>query len=195
MLSITPCCKKPRPLRRLFALGILCWVFAAVAAEGIFTKSAELSRSGDEYLLEANFEVGLTTTLEQALNRGLPLHFALEFELIKPRWYTLYLWNKTVLEYRQNYQLSYNALTRQYRLSQDAVYQNFDTLEEALGLLGSLEPRAIAQVDRLDEGVVYEAAIRLELNVTLLPKPFRINAFASRDWNLSSDWYRWTVTR
>ncbi|MEQ1879428.1 MAG: DUF4390 domain-containing protein [Burkholderiales bacterium] len=195
MVSITPSCKKSRPLRALAALAIFCSVIAAAAAEGIFIKSADLSRSGDEYLLEANFEVGLTATLEEALNRGLPLHFALEFELIKPRWYTLYLWNKTVLEYRQNYQLSYNALTRQYRLSQDAVHQNFDTLEEALGLLGSLDPRAIAHIDRLDEGAVYEAAIRLELDVTQLPKPFRINAIASRDWNLSSDWYRWTLTR
>jgi Domain of unknown function (DUF4390) len=195
MVSITPCCKKTRALRGLLALAIMCWVFAVAAAEGIFIKSAELSRSGDEYLLEANFEVALTTTLEEALNRGLPLHFALEFELIKPRWYTLYLWNKTVLEYRQTYQLSYNALTRQYRLTQGVVHQNFDTLEEALGVLGSLDPRSIAHVDKLDEGNVYEAAIRLELDLTQLPKPFRINAFASSDWNLTSDWFRWTVTR
>src|SRR5258708_37461645 len=52
---------------------------------------------------EANFEVGLTPTLEDALNKGLPLHFVVEFALIHPRWYTAYLWNKSVAELQQRY--------------------------------------------------------------------------------------------
>jgi hypothetical protein len=39
---------------------------------------------------------------------------------------------------------------------------------------------------------VYTAAVRLRLDTSLLPKPLQINALGSRDWNLSSDWYRWT---
>jgi hypothetical protein len=39
---------------------------------------------------------------------------------------------------------------------------------------------------------VYLAELRLRLDTTQLPKPLQINALASRDWNLSSDWYRWT---
>jgi len=49
--------------------------------------------------------------------------------------------------------------------------------------------------DALDEGKVYEAAIRMRLDVSQLPKPFQINALASRDWNLSSEWFRWTLKR
>jgi hypothetical protein len=39
----------------------------------------------------------------------------------------------------------------------------------------------------------YQAAIRMRLDTAQLPKPFQLNAVASRDWNLASDWYRWTV--
>ena len=197
MASISPSWKKTDLLRRLSLLLAFCVGLGATgvaaAPEGIHVKSAELVLNSGDYYLAANFEVGLTATLEDALNKGLPLHFVVEFELIRPRWYTLYLWNKTILEVEQNYRLSYNALTRQYRLSLGALHQNLDTLEEALALLGRLRSRYVADAESLGEDVVYDAAIRMRLDVSQLPKPFQINALASRDWNLSSDWYRWTV--
>ncbi len=195
MVSITPSCRRISLLRWLCAVATLCCSVALATTEGIFVKSAELTLVGGEYYLEANFEVGLTATLEDALNKGLPLHFDVEFELIYPRWYTLYLWNKSVAELEQHYRLSYNALTRQYRLRFGALHQNFDTLNEALALLGRLRQRFVVDADRLDEGTVYEAVIRMRLDVSQLPKPFQINALASRDWNLSSEWFRWTIKR
>jgi hypothetical protein len=183
-------------LLRQLTLLLLLWSSAGfAAAEGIHIKSAEISQNAGAYYLEANFEVELTHTLEDALNKGLPLHFIVEFELIRPRWYTLYLWNKTVLEFEQDVRLSYNALTRQYRLSQGALHQNFDTLYDALTLMGRLRSRFLADADMLDRGKIYEAAIRMRLDVTQLPKPFQINALASRDWNLASEWFRWTLSR
>jgi hypothetical protein len=195
MVSISPSCRKFDFLRRLAAVAALCCYPALAATEGIHVKSAELSLDGGEYYLETNFEVGLTPTLEDALNKGLPLHFVIEFDLIYPRWYTAYLWNKSVAELEQHYRLSYNALTRQYRLSFGSLHQNFDTLDDALALVGRLRRRFVVDADALDEGTVYEAAIRMRLDVSQLPKPFQINALASRDWNLSSQWFRWTLKR
>lgn len=195
MVSITPSCRKINLLRWLPAAVALCCGVALAMTEGIFVKSAELALVGDRYYLDANFEVGLTPTLEDALNKGLPLHFVVEFELIYPRWYTAYLWNKSVAELEQHSRLSYNALTRQYRLSFGALHQNFDALNDALALLGRMRPRFLVDADALDEGKVYEAAIRMRLDVSQLPKPFQINALASRDWNLSSTWFRWTLKR
>lgn len=195
MVSSTRSSRKVNLLRLLSFLYLFWCGMNAAAGEGIHVKSAEVSQNGGEYYLEANFEVELTHTLEDALNKGLPLHFIVEFELIRPRWYTLYLWNKSILEFEQDYRLSYNALTRQYRLSLGAFHQNFDSLHDALALMGRLRPRLLADSDLLDEGKVYEAAIRMRLDVTQLPKPFQINALASRDWNLVSEWFRWTITR
>ena len=196
MVSITPSWKKTEfLLRRALLFWALCWVTAAAGAtEGIHVKSAEVSLHGGDYYLEASFEIDLTSTLEDALNKGLPLHFVVEFELIRPRWYTLYLWNKSVFELEQYYRLSYNALTRQYRISYGALHQNFDTLNEALQLLGRVRPRFLLPADELASGKVHEVAVRMRLDVSLLPKPFQINALASRDWNLSSTWFRWTLT-
>lgn len=194
MVFITPSSRKTDFLRFLLALCLFWCSTVLMSAEGIHVKSAEILRNGGDYYLDANFEVELTHTLEDALNKGLALHFVVELELIRPRWYTLYLWNKSVLEFEQQYRLSYNALTRQYRLSLGAFHQNFDTLNDALAVMGRLRPRFLADVDLLDQGKVYEAAIRMRLDVAQLPKPFQINALASRDWNLASEWFRWTLT-
>ncbi len=45
---------------------------------------------------------------------------------------------------------------------------------------------------RVTKGMRYDAAVRLRLDVNQLPKPFQVNALASREWTLSSDWYRWS---
>jgi hypothetical protein len=181
-------------LRRL--LGWLCLLLMPswAAAQGIHVKSAELAPNAGEFYLSANFELDLNSTLEEALNRGVALHFVVEFEVILPRWYTLYLWNRRAAEYEQRYRLSYNALTRQYRVSLGGLHQGFDTLEEALVLVGRFTRRRVFSADQLAAGKVYEAQIRMRLDTGQLPKPFQIDAIGSRDWNLSSDWYRWTVT-
>ncbi len=40
----------------------------------------------------------------------------------------------------------------------------------------------------------YIAGLRMRLDVAQLPKPLQVNALASKDWNLDSEWHRWNVT-
>jgi hypothetical protein len=46
----------------------------------------------------------------------------------------------------------------------------------------------------LSKGNTYIAGVRMRLDVSQLPKPFQLNALASRDWNFGSEWHRWSVT-
>lgn len=41
---------------------------------------------------------------------------------------------------------------------------------------------------------VYLAGLRMRLDLAQLPKPLQVNALASKDWNLDSEWHRWNVT-
>ena len=43
----------------------------------------------DGFVLNAEFDVAINATLEEALQKGMPLYFVLEFELSRPRWYWL----------------------------------------------------------------------------------------------------------
>jgi hypothetical protein len=177
-------------------LGLLCltaslWLPFAPAAQGdtIAVKSAELRPEDENYVLNAQFDVIFNPTLEEALQKGVSLYFVLEFELSRPRWY--WLDEKVVTESVQ-YRISYAPLTRQYRVATGLLGQQFESLEEVEHLLSRVVSRPVIAIDALSKGARYDAAVRLRLDVTQLPKPFQINALASRDWSLQSEWYRWS---
>ena len=194
MAFSTPCLKSIR-LRNLI-LGVCLLACATLAqADSIFVQSVDLTPDGGEYYLSATFNIGLTPTAADALNRGVPLYFLVEFEVIYPRWYTLYFWNKRVADMQQIYRLSYNALTRQYGLSYGVLHQTFDSLEGALAVLGGINDQPVFDVSALEDDRVYEAQLRMRLDTSHLPKPLQIDALASNDWDISSSWFRWTIKR
>jgi len=185
---ITRCCRK---YSLLFAFALSLLAAPVAQAEGIDVRHAALVAGEEGYYLEADFDIALNSTLEDALNKGVPLHFLLEFEVIRSRWYWF---SEKVLSTQQQYRLSYNALTRQYRLGIGALYQNFSALPEALDFLSRVRRRQVLEPGVLGKGVTYTAGVRMRLDVSQLPKPFQLNALASRDWNFGSEWYHWNVT-
>jgi len=173
----------------VFAIATLA--AAAARADTIVVKSAELRAEEDGYFLNAEFDFTLNPTLDEALQKGVPLYFLLEFELVRPRWYWL---DEKVITATTQYRVSYNALTRQYRVASGLLGLTFDSLDEVQRFLSRVTSREVARRDQVVKGTRYEAALRLRLDVNQLPKPFQMSALASRDWTLQSDWHRWTFT-
>ena len=83
----TRCCKKCRRLIALAALALSLPAAAPAHAEGIEVRHAALVAGEEGYFLEADFEIALNPTLEEALNKGVSFYFLLELEVIRPRWY------------------------------------------------------------------------------------------------------------
>jgi hypothetical protein len=176
--------------------GILAFVFAAFmplayAAEGIAVKSATLELADDGWQLGAEFDIQFSPRLEEAVNRGVPLYFVVEFELSRPRWYWF---DEKPVQFSQTYKISYTPLLRQYRLSVGNVYQNFTQFEEVTRVLSHLRGLQIADRSAFSKDATYQAGIRMRLDTAQLPKPFQLNAIASRDWTLASDWHRWSLS-
>ena len=171
---------------------VALWLLVATArADTIGVKSAEIRADEEAYVLNAEFDFALNPTLEEALQKGVPLYFALEFELVRPR---KYWFDEKVMSFSTQYRVSYNALTRQYRVASGLLGQTFDGLDEVERFLSRVTSRQIARADELSKGTRYEAAIRLRLDVNQLPKPFQLSALGSREWSLQSDWHRWSFT-
>lgn len=171
-------------------LGLLLAASVLARAEGISLNSATLQLVDEGYELSADFDVRFTPSALEALNKGVPLYFVIEFEINRSRWYWL---DQTVVRMELPYKLSYNALTRQYRLSVGPLFQNFDSLQEAMQVISRINRRPVARKDALEKGEEYTAALRMHLDTSQLPKPFQLDAITSREWNLSSDWQRWKV--
>ena len=174
----------------LLALGFALLVPLA-HAEGIAVTSATIGPAEDGWNLDAAFDVQFSPRLEEAVNRGVPLYFVVEFELARPRWFWF---DEKPVQLSQTYRISYTPLLRQYRLTVGTVYQNFTRFEEVTRVLSRLRGWHVADPGALKKDQVYQASVRMRLDTAQLPKPFQLNAIASRDWTLASDWHRWTIT-
>jgi hypothetical protein len=182
-----------RALARLAALAAAAALgtleSGSARADIIGVKSAEVRMDEDDVVLNAEFDLALNATLEEALHKGVPLYFILEFEIARPRWFWF---DEKVITSTTHYRIAWNALTRQYRVSSGLIVQTLLSLEEVERFLSRVNSRPVARRDELQKGSRYEAAVRLRLDVAQLPKPFQVDALASREWSLQSDWYRWT---
>jgi hypothetical protein len=180
-----------RFLHALVALLCAVCVAAPALADDIPVKSASLRVEDGEVLLAADFDVSLTSALEQALDKGVALYFTIDFELsrMRPFWFP-----EAVAQWSITYRVSYSSLTRQYRVASGPFGQTFESLGEVERFIGHVSGRPVAQAADLVKGAAYDAAVRMQLDVSQLPKPFHLNALASREWQLASDWHRFGFT-
>ena len=168
----------------LMVLGIFS---TTVSAEGIKIKSFELEKADNDWLLNATFQIELSPGLEDAVQKGVVLYFQTEFDLMRSRWY--WFDEKSVLVQRQT-RLSYQPLTQQYRIASEGFTFSAKTMSEALQAVGSIGGWRVIDGTQLDSSKSYTASMRMSLDLSKLPKPFQVNALNNREWNVSSDWYR-----
>jgi hypothetical protein len=176
-----------RPARRrllAFSFAALATLAVRAVADYIALDNAEVRVEDEQVLLNADFALNLNSTLEEALQKGIPLYFLLEVDIVRPRWYWF---DDKVVTYSTQYRVAWLPLTRQYRVSSGLLSQNYDSLAEVERLIGRVSSRAIARATDLERGARYDAVVRLRLDPNQLPKPFQVNALASRDWQLASD--------
>jgi hypothetical protein len=159
---------------------------ASIAADVEITE-ARLEYTDEGYRLAAAFNFQLNSSLEGAIARGIPLYFTTEVAIRRPRWYWL---DERAASATQTIRISYNVLTRQYRaaINGSNLQQSFDSLEDAMSLVRRPGRWLVAPPDALKPGELYSVALRMELDVAQLPKPFQVHSINSSDWRLSSDW-------
>jgi hypothetical protein len=167
---------------------LLAFWMAFALAGGIDPVRGQLAPGEDGYTLSAEFAIDLGSQLEEAVTRGVTLNFNLEFTLSRRRWYWV---DEHIASRVLNYRLSYNALTRQYRLSVGGLHRGFATLDEALRVLGRVADLPIADKSALKPGETYFAALRLSLDKSQLPKPFQVDALSNKDWQVDARVLRW----
>ena len=170
-----------------FVLGATLGGATAARADDIDVTDVRLVATEDGVVLAADFAFDLNPRLAEAVTNGVPLYFAVEFELTRPRWYWF---DEKAAVKRLQLRLSYHALSRHYRLSTGVLQQNYPTLEEALNVLRRVRNWQVVDRGAALSDATYEAAVRMRLDVTLLPKPFQLSALTSRDLNLESPWKR-----
>ena len=168
-------------------------MFGVVTAHGadISLRNPQIEAGDEGYTLSADFNINFNARLEEVVAKGVALYFVVDFELTRARWYWF---DEPVIRRSRTFQLSYHALTRKYRLSTGALHQSYATLDEALHVMSRVSNWQVIEKNEVRAEQPYQAALRMRLDLTQMPKTFQVSALSSRDWNLASDWQRWNYT-
>ncbi len=193
---ITPCCKKPRRVLERIAYVLLAWLLGALmlpALAGVELEQMRAERQESELLLHVHLKLELGPAVEEALAKGVPVHFVAEAELMRDRWYW---YDRKLAQVSRYYRLAYQPLTRQWRLqvSSEPIYaagtgssiaQTFDSLQAALEVVRRQSGWKLAEAADLDPEARQHVLYRFRLDISQLPRPFQIGAGNQADWNLS----------
>ncbi len=169
----------------------MCVLTLVLAAGSTITiKHAELVDVETAQELNADLDIYFDEALIEAINKGVPLAFIVEFQIVKPR---QYWFDDEIVTVSKHVKLSYHALTRQYLVSDDTHQKSFETLSEARQQLMALRDWRVISKSLLDKDEQYEAALLMRLDQTKLPKALQVDAIGSTDWNLASPIFRWSL--
>jgi len=197
-VSSTPCWKSARAERLRALLLVVCLLlsvaFAPVRAQdGSEVTELRLERTPDGLVLFANLRLVLPPAVEDALNKGVPMVFVAEADLVRHRWYWT---DKKVASAQRHMRLAFHPLTRRWRLNIAsgpmspnalglALNLSFDTLEEALATMQRISGWKIADAGVIESDATHKVEFRFGLDTSQLPRPFQIGAFGQSDWRLS----------
>jgi Domain of unknown function (DUF4390) len=194
---ITHCWKSAGPeLWRACRWLLAAWLMVSVPVWAQ-TSTAELTefkveRQDGSLLLNAQLRLELGPAVEDALVKGLAVHFVAEAELMRDRWYW---YDKKLGTAAKYYRLAYQPLTRRWRLNvssepiahsgaTSSLSQSFDTLQDALNVIRRQTAWKLAEMSDLDADARQYLSYRFRLDVTQLPRPFQIAAGNQADWRL-----------
>jgi len=162
----------------------------AFAASSIIINQAELQPIDNFYALNADVDIDFDDAIEEAVNKGVALHFLIEFQVVKP-W--KYWFDDEIVTTSNSVSLSYHALSRQYLVNHGLHQKSFETLYEAKDALLEISNWKVLDKSLIEKGEVYNAALLIRLDQTKLPKAIQVDAIGSDKWNLTSQKYEWSL--
>lgn len=177
----------------LWACLLVCAPAWAQASSAEMTEF-KLERQEGALLLNAQLKLELGPAVEDALIKGLAVHFVAEAEVMRDRWYWSDKKLGTVTRY---YRLAYQPLTRRWRLNvasepiahsgaTSSLSQNFESLKEAIDVIRRQTNWKVADMSDIDPEARQHVFYRFKLDVSQLPRPFQIAAGSQADWRLET---------
>jgi len=177
-------CKK---ISLFFAFMMTC-LLASASDHQVIIKNADLKAAGEAYMLNADLEISLGETVEEAINKGVPVEFIYEFKLVSPR---AFWFDKEVVKTRTRIKVSYHALSRQYLVKQGERQTSHEILREAMIELVQLYDWNVFERTLIEKGRDYQAILSMHLDDSQLPKAIQVEAIRSEDWHLASEDFVW----
>ena len=153
----------------------------AYAETPIQAEEFQLLRNDEGIFLNTRLNFELPPSLEDAVNRGMPLSFVLQADVMLERWY----WSDKLVSRTERFvRLSFQPLSRRWRVYVSAqplqtsglgvsLGQSFDSLPEALQSIQRVSRWRIADAALIDLAVKQRVEFRFKLDLSQLPQPLQ----------------------
>lgn len=182
-----------RAIRWFYLCSCLLVVGLAQAQNAAEISHLQVDRSEDDILVSAQVQFDLPSTVEDALQKGVPLYFVSQVEILRERWYW---YDKRVGSAERHLRLAYQPLTRRWRLTVSSgaakggslglsLNQSFDTLSQALATIKRVSRWKVLEATELDASLKYRVEYRFKLDLSQLPLPFQIGTLGQADWDVT----------
>jgi len=192
IVFITLCCKRLRSLSERWLLALALTALSGHALAGAELEQLRVERQEQGLVLHAHLRLDLGATVEDALMKGVAVHFVAEAELMQDRWYW---YDRKVAQANRYYRLAYQPLTRQWRLQvasepmamggvATSLAQTFDSLQAALDVIRLQSGLKLTETDAQPDARQY-VVYRFRLDMSQLPRPFQIATGSQAGWNLN----------
>jgi hypothetical protein len=167
-------------------LALLAAACGMVQAQGLASAGVDLASIGlqrQEGALTLDFSARVTPsrTVEEALQRGVPVYFVAEAALYRNRWY----WrDERIARVARTWRLAYQPLTSNWRVGVGAITQNYATLADALAAISRTSGWRLADLERIDPDSRHYVEFEFRLDTEQLPGPMQIGLTGTADWVL-----------
>lgn len=185
-------CHRPRSRSVPWLLLLLIAVLAGLCWQSVRADTASATVQRIEPLIhqsrlsmDLDIDLSLSPAMKDALERGVPLTFMLEVQVEQPRWWWF---DKVLVDAQLTRRITFNTLTRQWRVSIGDLGLVVGSYAEALDLVRRVRGWEIAPIDRFDVDSDYVGRVRIMLDTTQLSRPLQLDASKRGDWNLTSPW-------
>jgi hypothetical protein len=163
-------------------LGLAATALPAWAlAPAIELLTLRLQRADGALSLDFAARIHLSRAVEEALQRGVPVYFTAQAQLLRNRWY----WrDERVARVQRTWRLAFQPLTSSWRVGFGGLNQTQATLEEALAYLSRLSDWKIADLAQVDPDSRHYVEFSFRLDTSQLPGPMQFGLTTQADWTL-----------
>ena len=166
-----------------------------IQREGYFeVRSAATRLVGGVHTLDARLQLVLSNEALEALSSGVALRINLQMEVIRERRFYL---DANDAELTIRYELEYRPLSQRYlvRNLSSGDQDSFATLYSALNNLGRVQGLPVIDDALLEADKNYRVRLRALLSTRQYPAPLRLLFFWRDQWQLTSEWFEWSLER
>ena len=154
---------------------------AWASAPAIELLTLRLQRADGALSLDFAARIHLSRAVEEALQRGVPVYFTAQAQLLRNRWY----WrDERVARVQRTWRLAFQPLTSSWRVGFGGLNQTQATLEEALASLSRLSDWKIADLAQVDPDSRHYVEFSFRLDTSQLPGPMQFGLTTQADWTL-----------